>query len=185
MSFPFDSKLSVNPSWVKSVFSKQHKRRHSLERAIKEVKFFPSGEVRDKNPLWAWAVIFVTSAHVWPDVRKVMAASRAPCFKMTNWRNNDLWGRELTTCQGDFASKPMNLPEIDHNISPTCFIDSRSISTYPELFCACLGERSRALGNPGARLFKCSRLVHSSLHESGWTSSASGMWVGFYPVMLK
>ena len=44
----------------------------------------------------------------------------------------------------------------------------------PELFCACRGERSRALGNPGERLsligfskkqLKCFWLFHSSLHE--------------------
>ena len=64
----------------------------------------------------------------------------------------------------------------------------------PELFCACRGERSRALGNPGARLSligfskkqeKCFWLVHSCLHESGWTCGVSGVWAGFSLEMLK
>ena len=58
----------------------------------------------------------------------------------------------------------------------------------PELFCACRGERSRALGNPGTRLsligfskneWKCFWLVHISLHKSGWTCGVSGAWAGF------
>ena len=64
----------------------------------------------------------------------------------------------------------------------------------PELFCACRGERSRALGSPGLRLSligfskkqqKCFWLVHSSLHESGWTCGVSGVWTGFSLEMLK
>ena len=55
-------------------------------------------------------------------------------------------------------------------------------------------ERSRALGSPGLRLSligfskkqqKCFWLVHSSLHESGWTCGVSGEWTGFSLEMLK
>ena len=70
----------------------------------------------------------------------------------------------------------------------------------PDLFCACRGERSRALGlssgeplgnselKPRARLslirfskcFRLSfRLVHSRLHESGWTCGVSEGWACF------
>ena len=67
------SKLSVNPSWVKWCIFKTSQRSHSLERA-QEVKFFPSGAVRDKNPLWAWVVIFVTSAHARPEIRNFLTS---------------------------------------------------------------------------------------------------------------
>ena len=69
-----------------------------------------------------------------------------------------------------------------------------TLSPYldPDLFCACRGERSRALGlssgEPRARLsvirfskcFRLSfRLVHSRLHESGWTCGVSEVWACF------
>ena len=73
LSSSFNSKLSVNPSWVKWCIFKTSQRSHSLERA-QEVKFFPSGAVRDKNPLWAWVVIFVTSAHARPEIRNFLTS---------------------------------------------------------------------------------------------------------------
>ena len=42
--------------------------------------FFPSVAVRDKNPLWAWAMIFVISAHARPDVRKFLTSGNG-CFQ--------------------------------------------------------------------------------------------------------
>ena len=42
--------------------------------------FPPSGAVRDKNTLWAWAVIFVTSAHAQPDVRNFLTSGNG-CFQ--------------------------------------------------------------------------------------------------------
>ena len=36
--------------------------------------------MRDKNPLWAWAVIFVTSAHARPDVRNFLTSGNG-CFQ--------------------------------------------------------------------------------------------------------
>ena len=42
--------------------------------------FSPSGAVRDKNPLWAWAVIFVTSAHARQDVRDFLTSGNG-CFQ--------------------------------------------------------------------------------------------------------
>ena len=76
LSSSFNSKLSVNPSWVKWCIFKTSQRSHSLERA-QEVKFSPSGAVRDKNPLWAWVVIFVTSAHARPDVRNFLTSGNS------------------------------------------------------------------------------------------------------------
>ena len=75
LSSSFNSKLSVNPSWVKWCIFKTSQRSHSLERA-QEVKFFPSGAVRDKNPLWAWVVIFVTSAHALPEIRNFLTSGK-------------------------------------------------------------------------------------------------------------
>ena len=36
--------------------------------------------MRDKNPLWAWAVIFATSAHARPDVRNFLTSGNS-CFQ--------------------------------------------------------------------------------------------------------
>ena len=79
LSSSFNSKLSVNPSWVKWCIFKTSQRSHSLGRA-QEVNFFPSGAVRDKNPLWARAVIFLTSAHALPNVRNSLTSSNG-CFQ--------------------------------------------------------------------------------------------------------
>ena len=38
------------------------------------------GAVRDKNPLWAWALIFVSSAHAQPDVRNFLTSGNG-CFQ--------------------------------------------------------------------------------------------------------
>ena len=94
--------LSMNPSWLKSVFSKQPKEA-TLWRA-QEVTFFVQWNGEGQNPLWAWAVIFVTSTHMRDRISKVFrhpvtAASRAPRFK-TTWPISDgLWGREWVRCK--------------------------------------------------------------------------------------
>ena len=73
------SKLSVNPSWVKWYIFKTSKEA-TLWRELRKYNFSPSGAVRDKNPLRAWAVIFVTFAHARPDVRNFLTSGNG-CFQ--------------------------------------------------------------------------------------------------------
>ena len=54
-------------------FSK-HPKKATLWRELRKKNFPPCGGVRDKNPLWAWAVIFVSSAHGQPDVRNFLTS---------------------------------------------------------------------------------------------------------------
>ena len=86
LSSSSNSKLSVNPSWVKWCIFKTSPKSHSLERA-QEVNFSPSGAVRDKNPLWACAVIFVSSAHARPDVRHFVTSGNG-CFQSPSFPNH-------------------------------------------------------------------------------------------------
>ena len=69
--------LTPNYQWIQvewsGAFSK-HPKEATLWRELRKYVFSPSGAVRDKNPLWAWAVIFVTSAHAWPDVRNFLTS---------------------------------------------------------------------------------------------------------------
>ena len=60
-------------------FSK-HPKEATLWRELRKKNFSPSGAVRDKNPLWAWAVIFVTSEHARPDVRNFLTSANG-CFQ--------------------------------------------------------------------------------------------------------
>ena len=43
--------------------------------------------MRDKNPLWAWAVIFVTFAHARPDVRNFLTSGNG-CFQSPSFPNH-------------------------------------------------------------------------------------------------
>ena len=75
--------LTPNYQWIQvewsGAFSK-HPKEATLWRELRKYVFSPSGAVRDKNPLWAWAVIFVTSAHARPDVRNFLTSGNG-CFK--------------------------------------------------------------------------------------------------------
>ena len=75
--------LTPNYQWIQvewsGAFSK-HPKEATLWRELGKYVFSPSGAVRDKNPLWAWAVIFVTSAHAQPDVRNFLT-SRNGCVQ--------------------------------------------------------------------------------------------------------
>ena len=62
--------LTLNWQWIlvewSLYFQNSPKKPHSGESSG---RFVPSGAVGDKNLLWEWAAIFVTSAHARPDVR--------------------------------------------------------------------------------------------------------------------
>ena len=71
------SSNSPNYQWIQvewsGAFSK-HAKEATLWRELRKYNFSPSGAVRDKNPLWPWAVIFVTSAHAQPDVTNFLTS---------------------------------------------------------------------------------------------------------------
>ena len=77
------SSNSPNYQWIQvewsGAFSK-HAKEDTLWRELRKYNFSPSGAVRDKNPLWAWAVIFVNSAHARPDVRNFLTSVNV-CFQ--------------------------------------------------------------------------------------------------------
>ena len=77
------SSNSPNYQWIQvewsGAFSK-HPKKATLWRELRKKNFPPFGGVRDKNPLWTWAVIFVSSAHGQPDFRNFLTSGNG-CFQ--------------------------------------------------------------------------------------------------------
>ena len=88
VSSSFNPKLSVNPIKLSEVVHFQDIPKKPLSGESSGSKnFSPSGAVRDKNPLWAWAVIFVTFAHARLDVRNFLTSDNG-CFQSPSFPNH-------------------------------------------------------------------------------------------------
>ena len=87
LSSSFNSRLSVNPSWVKWCTFKTSQRSHPLERAQDQVKFFPPWSGERSRPQSPSFLDHVVGKRLWkqplPDVRKLLTSGRA-CAEVTN-----------------------------------------------------------------------------------------------------
>ena len=99
LSSSFNSKLSVNPSWVKWCIFKTSQRSHSLERA-QEVKRFPQWSGEGEKSVMSMSSDIVTSAHSRPDVRNFLTFGNG-CFQSPSFPDHVTKKRRALGTRGD------------------------------------------------------------------------------------
>ena len=128
LSSSFNSKLSVNPSWVKRCIFKTSQRSHSLERA-QEVKRFPQWSGEGQKSVMSMSSDIVTSAHSRPDVRNFLTSGNG-CFQSPSFPHH------VTKTRRALGTRMDNWPIC--RMRALCIIYNNNINSGSLRRCVCL-----------------------------------------------